>query len=288
VVNNLYPFSSHTLELDSNKYHFLDEGQGESLLMLHGNPTWSFYYRNLISGLKQSYRCVVPDHMGMGKSDKPQNYPYTLSQHIDNLEALVDKLKLNNITLVVHDWGGAIGMGFAVRHPQKIKRLVLFNTAAFLSEKIPVRLKLCRVPGFGAIAIRGFNAFALAALVMACKNKERMTDKVRAGYLSPYDSFANRIATLRFVQDIPMNSDTPSYSVVKYIEENLEQFKSLPVMIAWGAKDFVFNDHFLKRWQRIFPDAEVHLIPDAGHYVLEDAHELIIPLMHEFLQKNPL
>jgi cis-3-alkyl-4-acyloxetan-2-one decarboxylase len=288
VVNDLYPFSSHTLELDSYKYHFLDEGQGETLLMLHGNPTWSFYYRNLISGLKQSYRCVVPDHMGMGKSDKPQNYSYTLSQHIDNLEALVDKLGLNDITLVVHDWGGAIGMGFAVRHPHKIKRLVLFNTAAFLSEKIPLRLKLCRVPGFGAIAIRGFNAFALAAVDMACKNKERMTDEVRAGYLAPYDSFTNRIATLRFVQDIPMSPDAPSYSVIKNIEENLEQFKSLPVMIAWGAKDFVFNEHFLKRWQGIFPDAEVHRIHDAGHYVVEDAHERIIPWIQEFLQKNPL
>jgi cis-3-alkyl-4-acyloxetan-2-one decarboxylase len=288
VVNDLYPFSSHTLELDSYKYHFLDEGQGETLLMLHGNPTWSFYYRNLISGLKQSYRCVVPDHMGMGKSDKPQNYPYTLSQHIDNLEALVDKLELSNITLVVHDWGGAIGMGFAVRHPQKIKRLVLFNTAAFLSEKIPLRLKLCRIPGFGAIAIRGFNAFALAAVDMACKNKKRMTGEVRAGYLAPYDNYANRIATLRFVQDIPMSPDAPSYSVVKNIEENLEQFKSLPVMIAWGAKDFVFNDHFLKRWQEIYPDAEVHRIHDAGHYVVEDAHERIIPWIQEFLQKNPL
>jgi cis-3-alkyl-4-acyloxetan-2-one decarboxylase len=288
VVNDLYPFTSHTLDLNSSKYHFLDEGQGETLLMLHGNPTWSFYYRNLILGLNQSYRCVVPDHMGMGKSDKPQSYNYTLSQHIDNLEALVDKLELKDITLVVHDWGGAIGMGFAVRHPEKIKRLVLFNTAAFLSEKIPIRLKLCRIPGFGAIAIRGFNAFALAAVYMACKNKERMTDEVRTGYLSPYDSFANRIATLRFVQDIPMSPDAPSYSVVKNIEANLEQFKSLPVMIAWGAKDFVFNDHFLKRWQGIFPEAEVHRIQDAGHYVLEDAHERIIPWMQEFLQKNPL
>ena len=149
----------------------------------------------------------------MGKSDKPQNYPYTLSQHIDNLESLVDKLGLKNITLVVHDWGGAIGMGFAVRQPQKVKRLVLFNTAAFLSERIPIRLRLCRVPGFGALAIRGFNAFALAAIMMACKNKDRMTDQVRAGYLEPYNNFSNRIANLRFVQDIPMTSDAPSYSV---------------------------------------------------------------------------
>ena len=287
-MKDLYPFTSHAMELDSYKYHFIDEGQGETLLMLHGNPTWSFYYRNLVLGLKQSYRCVAPDHMGMGKSDKPQNYNYTLSQHIDNLEALVDKLSLSDITLLVHDWGGAIGMGFAVRHPQKIKRLVLFNTAAFLSKKIPVRLKLCRVPGFGDIAIRGFNAFALAAVGMACKNKERMTDEVRAGYLAPYNNYANRIGTLRFVQDIPMSSDALSYSVVKNIEENLEQFKSLPVMIAWGAKDFVFNDHFLKKWQGIFPEAKVHRVQDAGHYVVEDAYERIIPWVQEFLQKNPL
>ena len=286
-MTNLYPFTSNTLDLDSHKYHFLDEGQGDTLLMLHGNPTWSFYYRNLILGLKQSYRCVVPDHMGMGKSDKPQNYAYTLAKHIDNLEALVDKLGLTDITLVVHDWGGAIGMGFAVRHPQKIKRLVLFNTAAFLSQKIPVRLLLCRVPFLGALAIRGFNAFALAATRMACKNKEGMTTEVSAGYLEPYDSYANRIATLRFVQDIPMSPDAPSYSVVKNIEENLSQFKSLPTMIIWGAKDFVFNDHFLQRWQGIFPDAEVHWVQDAGHFVVEDAHERIIPWMQEFFQRNP-
>lgn len=288
MEGSLYPFTSNTLDLDSYKYHYLDEGQGDPLLMVHGNPTWSFYYRNLILEFKKSYRCVVPDHMGMGKSDKPQNYSYTLSQHIDNLEALVDKLGLSDITLVVHDWGGAIGMGFAVRQPQKIKRLVLFNTAAFLSDKIPIRLRLCRLPGFGVVAIRGFNAFALAAITMACKNKERMTDQVRAGYLAPYNNFTNRIANLRFVQDIPMTPDAPSYSVIKNIEDNLSQFASLPIMIAWGAKDFVFNKSFLKKWQEIFPDAEVHWIPDAGHYVVEDAHERIIPWMQEFFLKNPL
>ena len=288
MEGSLYPFTSNTLNLDSYKYHYLDEGQGNPLLMVHGNPTWSFYYRNLIIELKKSYRCVVPDHMGMGKSDKPQNYSYTLSQHIDNLESLVDKLGLKNITLVVHDWGGAIGMGFAVRQPQKVKRLVLFNTAAFLSERIPIRLRLCRVPFFGALAIRAFNAFALAAIKMGCKNKDRMTDQVRAGYLEPNNNFSNRIANLRFVQDIPMASDSPSYSVIKNIEDNLDQFASLPIMIAWGAKDFVFNKEFLKKWQQIFPDAEIHWVPDAGHYVLEDAHERIIPWMQEFLQKNPI
>jgi len=287
-VTNLYPFSSHSLQLDRLRYHYLDEGSGENLLMLHGNPTWSFYYRNLILGLKGSYRCVVPDHMGMGKSDKPQDYPYTLSRHIDNLEKLADHLELDDITLVVHDWGGAIGMGFAVRHPERIRRLVIFNTAAFLSSEIPLSLSLCRIPGFGAIAIRGFNVFARGAIRWACVKQERMTEEVRAGYLAPYDNFANRVANLRFVQDIPISPDSPSYSVIQHIEENLKLFREHPVQIIWGAHDFVFNDHFLKRWQEIFPQAEVHRMEDAGHYVVEDAHERILPLLYEFLQKNPI
>lgn len=288
-MTELYPFSSHTLQLEKLRYHYLDEGAGnEPLLMLHGNPSWSFYYRNLILGLKDSYRCVVPDHMGMGKSDKPQDYPYTLSQHIDNLEKLVDHLKLDNITLVVHDWGGAIGMGFAVRHPELIKRLVIFNTAAFLSRKIPLSLRLCRLPGFGAVAIRGFNAFARGAVQWACKKQERMTKEVRAGYLEPYDNFANRVATFRFVQDIPMSPDSPSYPVIQHIEENLKLFREHPVKIIWGAHDFVFNDHFLNRWKSIYPQAEVHRIEDAGHYVVEDAHEIILPMLKEFFKKNPI
>ncbi|MBT3921667.1 MAG: alpha/beta fold hydrolase [Nitrospina sp.] len=256
--------------------------------MLHGNPTWSFYYRNLILGLKDSYRCVVPDHMGMGKSDKPQDYPYTLSQHIDNLEQLVNHLGLDDITLVVHDWGGAIGMGFAVRHPERIRRLVIFNTAAFLSHEIPLSLSLCRIPGFGAVAIRGFNAFARGAIRWACAKQERMTEDVQAGYLEPYDNFSNRVANLRFVQDIPLNPDSPSYSVVQNIEKNLKLFQNHPVQIIWGAHDFVFNDNFLKRWQEIFPQAEVHRMEDAGHYVVEDSHEQILPMMKAFLQKNPV
>ena len=287
-MTNLYPFSSHSLQLDRLRYHYLDEGSGENLLMLHGNPTWSFYYRNLILGLKGSYRCVVPDHMGMGKSDKPQDYPYTLSRHIDNLEKLADHLELDDITLVVHDWGGAIGMGFAVRHPERIRRLVIFNTAAFLSSEIPLGLSLCRIPGFGAIAIRGFNLFARGAIRWACVKQERMTEEVRAGYLAPYDNFANRVANLRFVQDIPMSPDSPSYYVIQHIEENLKLFQEHPVQIIWGAHDFVFNDHFLKRWQEIFPQAEVHRMEDAGHYVVEDVHERILPLLYEFLQKNPI
>ncbi len=282
----LYPFKPQSIKLGPLRYNYLDEGQGEALLMLHGNPTWSFYYRNLVLGLRDKYRCVVPDHIGCGFSDKPFIYNYTLSQHIENLEALVDSLQLKNITLVLHDWGGAIGMGFAERHPDKIARIVVFNTAAFLSDHIPASINFCRLPVLGPIAILLCNAFVRGAFARACVHRERLTEKVREGYLAPYNTYANRIGILRFIQDIPMHPGVPSYSVVKSIQENLGQFRDRPMMIVWGKQDFCFNDHFLQRWKEYFPNAETHELEDAGHYVVEDAYEKIVPWMEAFLKKH--
>lgn len=200
----LYPFESRFLKVDKNlDMHYVDEGSGEAVAMLHGNPTWSFYYRNMISALRGGYRAVAFDHVGCGMSDKPQDYDYTLARHVENFETLVEKLGLRDITLVMHDWGGAIAMGYATRHPQNVKRLVVLNTAAFRMDFIPFRINICRIPVFGDIAIRGFNAFAGAAVYMAVEKPERMTPEVKKGYLAPYDSYENRVATLRFVQDIP-------------------------------------------------------------------------------------
>ena len=285
---DLYPFESRFLDLDSHRLHFVDEGQGETLLMLHGNPTWSFYFRNLIKGLRSQFRCVVPDHMGCGLSDKPQEYNYTLSQHIDNLAKLVDHLTLDNITLVVHDWGGAIGMGFAVRYPEKVKRIVFFNTGAFLTDRIPFSINLCRNFIIGPIAILWFNLFAKLGASWASKQPGRMKGKVREGYLAPYNSPENRIANLRFVQDIPMTPDVPSYPVVEHIESKLGYFRERPVMIVWGMQDFCFTEYFLDRWKQYFPNAEVHEVEDAGHYVVEDADERIIPWMIQFLKNHPI
>jgi len=285
---DLYPFESRFIELGPHRMHYLDEGQGETLLMLHGNPTWSFYYRNLVKGLRSQYRCVVPDHIGCGLSDKPQEYNYTLSQHIDNLAALVDHLNLDHLTLVMHDWGGSIGMGLAVRAPEKIKRLIFFNTAAFIADRIPFSINLCRNPIIGPLAILKFNLFARMATSWACKQTNRMVGKVRKGYLAPYNSPENRIANLRFVQDIPLTPDIPSYPVVEHIESQLGYFRDRPAMIIWGMQDFCFTEYFLDRWKKYFPNAEVHEVEQAGHYVVEDADEEIIPWMIQFLRKNEI
>ena len=292
VVNNfdsfkdLYPFTSLYFDLNPYKLHYLDEGEGEVLLFLHGNPTWSFYYRNLIQNFQGRYRCVAPDHIGCGFSDKPQDYDYTLSTHIDNLENLVDFLGLKNITLVVHDWGGAIGMGLAVRKPELIKRLVLFNTASFLSTDIPLRIGLCRMPLLGTILIRYLNLFVRGVLRFGLKRRKRLKKNVRAGYLAPYDTFENRIANLKFVQDIPMEQAVPSYSVIQCIERNLKQFDGYPILIIWGSEDFCFNVKFLNKWREIFPRAEVREVFNAGHLVVEDASDEIIPWIEGFLRKN--
>lgn len=283
----IYPFTSHWLNLGGVRYHYLDEGPRNAppVVLLHGNPTWSFYYRTLIPTLSQTHRVIVPDHIGCGLSDKPQDYPYTLQQHIQNFKVLVTHLELDDFTLVVHDWGGIIGMGYAIDRPETINRLVVFNTTAFYLKKLTFLILMCRSHGLGAFLVRGLNAFAGLATFLAMSNHSRMTRRVRAGYLAPYNSWENRIAIHRFVQDIPWEDDHPTRPLLMRIDAGLETLRNHPMLIIWGAGDFVFTEkEFFTEWQRRFPQAETHVLQNAGHYVVEDAHEQILPLMIEFLR----
>ncbi len=285
-LGELYPFESHYLDIGGVRMHFVDEGSGPAVIMLHGNPTWSFYYRELIKGLRDHYRVIAPDHIGCGLSDKPQRYPYTLSTHIDNLGRLIDHLKADDVTLAGHDWGGAIGFGWAARNPDRVKRFVVFNTAAFFG-RMPFRILVCRWPILGDMLVRRFNLFARAAIGMASGQRDRMTPEVAHGYLLPYDNYTNRVGVLQFIRDIPLTPSVPSHSVLESIEAALPQFRDRPMAIFWGEKDFCFNDSFLRGWIERFPHANVHRFPDAGHYVVEDAHERILPLLREFLTQLP-
>jgi haloalkane dehalogenase len=287
-----YPFTSRHLDRSGLRYHYLDEGHGEPVVMLHGNPTWSFYYRNLVLGLRDMYRCIVPDHIGCGLSDKPDDsrYEYSLRRRVTDLEALLEYLDLrDNLTLVLHDWGGMIGTALAHRHPEWIKRLVILNTAAFPlpeAKRLPASLWWCRLPGIGPLLVRGLNAFSRGA-VRFCARRP-LSPGVRAGYLAPYDSWRNRIAVLRFVQDIPLKPGDRGFDLVQDVADGLHRFAALPMLICWGEHDFVFDHHFLDEWRRRFPAAEVHRFADAGHFVLEDAGDEILSLIHDFLRRHPL
>ncbi len=285
---SLYPFGSHHLSIDSLRYHYLDEGTGQPLLMVHGNPTWSFYWRNLVSAFRDRYRTVVPDHIGCGLSDKPQDYPYRLERHIENLVRLIEHLDLTDITLLVHDWGGAIGLGAALRVPNRVARIVLFNTGAYPPPFIPFRIRICRTPIVGQWAVRKLNLFARAALTMAASNPDRMTPDVRAGFLAPYDSWKHRIAIYRFVADIPMTRRHPTWQILANIESGLPSLADRPIQMIWGMQDWCFTPACLERFLAIFPAAEVHRLEDAGHYVIEDAHERIVPLVDRFLNEHPV
>ena len=290
-ITKYYQFTGRYLDLDGLALHYLDEGSGEPVVMLHGNPTWSFYYRNLVTALSGRYRCIVPDHIGCGLSAKPgdDRYDYTLRQRVDDLERLLDHLGINRgITLVLHDWGGMIGMAYAVRHRSWIKRLVILNTAAFhlpKEKRFPLALRLCRDTRLGAFLVRGLNAFSLAASFVGCKANPMPKD-IRLAYSLPYDTWQNRIATLRFVQDIPLTPGDRSYDLVSAVEAGLGAFSNLPMAIFWGERDFVFDSSFLAEWERRFPRAEVHRYPDAGHYILEDMKEEVIPLITGFLART--
>lgn len=262
---------------------YLDEGRGdEAVLMLHGNPSWSFYYRELVQAVAPALRCIVPDHIGMGLSAKPPDYPYTLATRIDDVAALVATLGLKKVHLVVHDWGGAIGFGFAARHPQLIGRLVILNTAAFPSPHIPARIALCKTRGLGTALVRGLNGFAWPATWMAMHRRKLSTDEKR-GFLLPYDSWANRVAVDAFVKDIPMQSSHPTWQALATTAEGLKLFQGNPALIVWGGRDFCFNDHFYAEWRQRLPQAETVYLPDAGHYVLADANAEVVPKVAAFL-----
>ena len=281
-----YPFTPKAfITPHGARMSYLDEGGlgTEAVLMLHGNPTWSFYYRELVQSCAAFIRCVAPDHIGMGLSDKPQDYPYTLATRIDDIAALVKSLGLTKVHLVVHDWGGAIGFGFAARHPELIGKLVVLNTGAFPSVHIPRRIALCKTRFPGTALVRGLNGFAGPAVWMSMHRRALTADEKRA-FLLPYDSWANRVAVDAFVKDIPMSPAHPTWAALQATADGIAQFSDHPARIVWGGRDFCFNDHFYAEWRKRLPRAEAHYLPDAGHYVLADANTEVVPRITAFLR----
>ncbi|MFC1705615.1 alpha/beta fold hydrolase [Planctomycetota bacterium] len=293
VTRALYPFESRYLDLDGLRYHYLDEGSGDPIVALHGNPTWSFYYRSLIVRLRGSFRVIAPDHMGCGLSDKPQDdrYDYSLKRRARDLEVLLDDLGVDrNITLVLHDWGGMIGMAYASSCPARIARIVLLNTAAFHLPKtkpFPWALRLSRSGLLGAPLIRGLNLFCRAAL-RTCVKRKQLSPEERSAYLEPYSSWRDRVAVLRFVQDIPLRPGDRGYDLISEVAAGLSRFRDVPMLICWGLKDFVFDHHFLAEWVERFPEAEVHTFEEAGHYILEDATDEVLTHLESFLARHPV
>lgn len=294
-----FPYESKSIQIDGLNYAYVDEGVGhQPIVAVHGNPTWSFYWRRLFSDLSSNQvdsdpgqglvgrRVLAVDHIGCGRSDKPQQYDYTLARHRDNLLTWIDRLGLSDITLVVHDWGGAIGLAAAVQQPDLFSRLVVTNTGAFPPPYIPVRISACRIPLLGTLAVRGFNAFAGAAVSMATHRYKKLPDAAASGLLAPYDSWRNRVAIHRFVKDIPAGKNHPTYHVLADLESKLPLLGKKPILLVWGMRDWCFRPECLRRFQHFWPNATSVELADAGHYVMEDAPDQMIAAVRQFLEAN--
>jgi len=288
----LFPFESHYhLQSAGHRMHYVDEGpiDGQPVVMVHGNPTWSFYYRNVIAALKGQCRCLAPDHVGMGLSARPDEtaYAYTMASRVDDLGHWLDEVEPERpVDLVAHDWGGAIAMAWAVQNPERVRRIVLLNTWAFTippDMPLPFALKFART-GPGGFLINRFNAFSGLAARLATVRK--LDPDVTRGLTAPYrNGPASRLATLRFVQDIPLKESDPAWPVLAETERHLDRLADTPIKFIWGGKDFVFDDRVLEQWRKIWPQAKVDYLEKAGHYVLEDAPEGVVERIAGFFRE---
>lgn len=270
---------------NGHRLHTLDVGEGSPILFVHGNPTWSFYWRRLVAALSDRARCVAPDHLGAGLSDKPSQFSYRLDDHIANLVEVIDRLDLHDITLAVHDWGGPIGFGAALARPDRIRRIAVFNTAVFVGP-LPLSIRMCRWPGCGEFLIQGLNGFARVALFRAIAQRRWLSDGVADGYLAPYRSPAERLGHLAFVRDIPLDAAHPSWPTVDRMAGAVRSvFADRPSAVFWGEQDFVFTTAFRDRWPSILPQAAMHSYADVGHWIAEEAHERILPAFHDLLDR---
>ncbi|MGI8856127.1 MAG: alpha/beta fold hydrolase [Thermomicrobiales bacterium] len=284
-----FPFAPHYHQIGDFAMHYVDEGSGEPIVMLHGDPTWGYLFRNFIPPLAAHYRCIVPDHMGMGKSETPPDPArYHLRQHVDNLERLLLDLDLRDITLVLHDWGGPVGLGFATRHPARIKRLVLLNTWAFAVWPGPMpRLTELIRSARGESFVLKRNGYLEPALTGAVHYPEHLTETVMDAYRAPFPTPESRIAMLRWSRDIPVQEGDDSYAEMERIEGGLSLFAETPVLLVWGMNDLVLPPAVLRQWQARYPHATTHEIDDANHFLQEDAPERIVGVIMAFLAAYP-
>jgi pimeloyl-ACP methyl ester carboxylesterase len=288
-----WPYEPRWFETQDGRMHYVDEGPPDAppVVMVHGNPTWGFLYRHFIPPLVDAgFRAIVPDHLGFGRSDKPNRAElYRIERHARRLEKLLQSLDLRNATVVPQDWGGPIGLWWAIRHPDRVARLFILNTFAHRPRqdvRLPFILRLFRTPVAGEVAVQGLDLFKRGFLFRAGLNRrDRLTRGVKRAYRAPHPTWSSRMPILVFPREIPSGPEGRVSNFVAVIEEGLRDgFREKPVGIAWAMKDRAFTPEMLEGlWLHTFPQADVLRLEDAGHYLQEDAHEEIVPALLDFL-----
>jgi haloalkane dehalogenase len=284
IDRNEYPFASHHFQTAAGKMNYVDEGDGRPIVMVHGNPTWSFLYRNLIKQLRSQYRCIAPDHLGFGLSDKPTDWSYLPQDHSKNLAALIDHLGLSNITLVVQDWGGPIGMQYAVTHPENVANVVVMNTWAWPVNHDPHYVMFSAFMGgpIGRMLIRKRNFFAGTFLRAAFGDKSKLSEDVHKHYLRALPTADERKGCYVFPKQII--ASTPW---LEQLWSKITVLKDKPALFVWGVKDVAFREKELQRWQGALLNSHTVRLPTVGHFVQEEAPEELCKEVTAFLASNP-
>ncbi|GAB6179807.1 alpha/beta fold hydrolase [Desulfotomaculum defluvii] len=293
MQNGGYKFNSKYLEIEGYNMHYLDEGDGEVLLMLHGNPTWCYLYRHFIPDLSLAYRCIAPDFLGFGWSDKPAGEDYSLQAQVQRLALFVEKIGLTEITLVLHDIGGIIGLAWAAEHKQLVKRLIILNTSGsvpavwgdqrYLPPWSYLVLWPLRIPGLGELLVQGFNFLQRVVMPLAFSNRRLFTKEARRGFRAPYQRKAERGAQLSTVRQIPILKSDPVYHMLFKTGHSLHGWR-VPTQIIWGMKDPSFSPKLIKDLERLLPNHQPSLrLPGAGHFLTEEQPTAVLEKIKEFL-----
>ena len=277
LPQGLYPFESRFIEIAGARVHYLDEGEGPPLLLLHGNPTWSFLYREIVAGLTDRFRCVAPDYPGFGLSEAPAGYGFRPAEHAAVIEQLVRKLKLRDATLMVQDWGGPIGFAVATRQPERFRRFVIANTMAWPKRDPAVRMfSWAAGSPLGGYLLRNRNLFVEAILPAAIR-RGPLSPAVMAAYRGPFPTSASRRPLQVFPREIAASRD-----FLAAVEGGLPALRDRPALILWGTKDVAFGPRERKRFEREFPHHRTVLLEGAGHFIQEDAPDEVVRAIRQW------
>jgi haloalkane dehalogenase len=271
VPDDLFPFESRFAEAAGARVHYVDEGHGRPLLLLHGNPTWSFLYREIVRDLRDRFRCIAPDHPGFGLSAPPAGYGFTAAEHADVLEQLVLGLDLTDIIMMVQDWGGPIGFAVATRHPERFSAFVIGNSWAW-PKSDPGTQAFSRFLGgpVGRRLIVRRNLF-VERLLPGGVRRRKLTDRVMDAYRGPFPTPASRVPTAVFPRQI-----LAARPFLAEVERGLAALRDRPALLVWPTRDVAFRERERKRWEELFPEHRTVLLEGAGHYIQEDAPEEIV------------
>ncbi len=283
TFDGTFPWQPRFKAINGFDMHYVDEGKGEPIVCLHGMPTWGYLYREFIKDLSKGYRVVVPDHMGFGKSDVPQDKPYTMAQHVDNLAKLVLAIGLKDITLVMQDWGGPIGFGFAVDHPDLVKRLVILNTSVgVMREGTKPWYQDFEKRGIYEQFFSNMKENLPRLLQGGLYHPERVTPLMLRAYTSPFPAAEYCKGAVAFPRDIPIGMSHPTAAFMQSVRDKLDRLVKTPKILIWGMQDIVFSPAVIDRWHKFYPGTPVHQVEDAGHFLQEDAPAEIISTIRLF------